>query len=161
MSFTSRHLGLFTATCLSIAVVYGLPVASQNSKQNSSPSSSQTSLSPRFSPDPQTYNGITSGSTSLSTLAGEQNSKGRCQGVAADKPNHKIRLKEPFGFLSLKVFSGGDISLLVKGPDGIYCRDEANPELSGAWPAGEYQVWIGSKSGDRLQYRLSISETRQ
>ncbi len=157
MSFSSRQLGLFTATCLSIAVMYGLPAASQIS----TPNSSQSSLSPRFSPDPRIYNGVTSGSTPLSALAGAQNIKGRCQGFATDKPNHKIKLKEPFGFLSLKVFSGGDITLLVKGPDGIYCRDEPNPELSGAWPSGEYQVWVGSKSGDRTQYRLSISETRQ
>ncbi|NJM27519.1 MAG: hypothetical protein HC856_03370 [Pseudanabaena sp. RU_4_16] len=153
MSFSSRQLGLLMATCLSMAVMHGLPVVSQNSSQNL--------LSPRFSPDPLIYNGVTSGSTPLSALAGAQTIKGRCQGFATDKPNHKIRLKEPFGFLSLKVFSGGDITLLVKGPDGIYCRDEPNPELSGAWPAGEYQVWVGSKSGDRTQYRLSISETRQ
>jgi hypothetical protein len=162
MSFSSRQLGLFTATCLSVAVMHGLPVASQTSNQNSSPNSSQTSLSPRFSPDPQIYNSVTSGSTPLSALASAQNSKGRCQGFATDKPNYKIRLKEPFGFLSLKVFSGGgEIVLLVKGFDGTYCRDEPNPELSGAWPAGEYQIWVGSKSGDRTQYRLSISETRQ
>jgi hypothetical protein len=153
MIFSSRHLGLFTATCLSVAAICGLPVASQTSNQ--------TSLSPRFSPDPQIYSGTTNGSVPLATLAGSQTTNGRCQGYSADRPNHKITLKVPFGFLSLKVLSGGDITLLVKGPDGIYCRDEPNPELSGAWPSGEYQVWVGSKSGDRTQYRLSISETRQ
>lgn len=148
MIVSSRQLGLFAATCLSVAVMFGLPLASQTSNQDSS----QTSLSPRFSPDPQTYNGMTSVSTPL---------KGNCHSFNTDKPNHKFRLKESFGFLSLKVFSGGNIALLVKGPDGFYCRHEANPEISGAWPAGEYQVWVGAKSSDRNQYRLSISETRQ
>jgi hypothetical protein len=89
-------------------------------------------------------------------------SNGRCQGYAAAAPNHKIKLSTPFGFLSMKVFSdGGAVSLLVKGPDGNFCRDWSNPELSGAWAAGEYQIWVGSNNGDRYQYRLSISETRQ
>jgi hypothetical protein len=150
MSFNGRQFGLFTATYLSIVVMYGLPVASQ------------TTLSPRFSPDPQVFSGEVSGSTPLSTLVGSQNSQGRCQGFASAKPNHKIRLKVPFGFLSVKVFSGsGAVSLLIKGPDGAYCRDESNPEISGAWPSGEYHIWVGSKDGSRRQYRLSISETRQ
>ncbi len=153
MSFSSRQFGLFTATCVFATVMCGLPIVSQNSSQNS--------LSPRFSPDPQIYTGVTSGSTPLEALVGAQPTNGHCLGYATDRPNQKIRLKEPFGFLSLKVFSGGDITLLVKGPDGIYCRDESNPELSGAWLSGEYQIWIASKSSDRHQYRLSISETRQ
>jgi hypothetical protein len=144
MSFSSRQLGLFTATCLSIVAICSLPVASQTS--------SQTSLSPRFSPDPQVYNGT----TSISTPA-----KGSCHNFNTAKPNYKFRLKEAFGFLSLKVFSGEKIALLVGGPDGVSCRHEFNPEISGAWPAGEYQVWVGSQSSDRTQYRLSISETRQ
>ncbi|WP_019501056.1 hypothetical protein [Pseudanabaena sp. PCC 6802] len=148
MSFPRGQLGLFMATCLSFLAA-GLPVASQ------------TALSPRFAPDPQILNGVTSGSTPLSSLAGS-NSNGNCQGFAAVNPNHRIRLKAPFGFLSVKVFSdGGAVSLLVKGPDGSFCRDRSNPELSGAWAAGEYQIWVSSKDGDRHQYRLSISETRQ
>jgi hypothetical protein len=143
--------------------MHGLPVASQTSNQNSSPNSSQILLSPRFSPDPQIYNGVSSGTTPLETFSNSQTriTPGRCPGYATAKPNYKIRLKESFGFLSLKVFSGGDITLLVEGPDGNYCKHASNPELSGAWPAGEYQIWVGSKSGDRTQYRLSISETRQ
>jgi hypothetical protein len=149
MSFFRRQFGLFTATCLSVLVT-GLPVASQ------------TVLSPRFSPDPHILRGETSGSTALSDLAGSP-SNGLCQGYAAATPNHRIKLKVPFGFLSLKVIpeAGVALSLLVKGPDGTFCRDWGNPELSGAWAAGEYQIWVSSKNGDRHQYRLSISETRQ
>lgn len=149
MSFNRRQLGLFTATCLSFLVT-GLPV------------SGQTLLSPRFSPDPHILKGATSGSTPLSALAGSQ-SNGRCQGYTASAPNHRIKLKVPFGFLSVKVIpeEEGTLSLLVKGPDGTFCRDWSNLELSGTWAAGEYQIWVSSKNGDRHQYQLSISETRQ
>jgi hypothetical protein len=148
MSLNRRQLWLFTAACLSFFVTV-LPVFGQ------------TALSPRFSPDPQILQGVTNGSLALSTVAGSQ-TNGHCQGYATGTPNHKIRLKVPFGFLSMKVISaGGDLSLLVKGPDGNFCRDRSNLELSGTWAAGEYYIWVGSKDGDRHQYRLSISETRQ
>ena len=59
--------------------------------------------------------------------------------------------------------SAGDrnLSLLVKGPDGIYCRNGRSPELSGAWISGKYEVWIGTNDGDPADYRLTLSETSQ
>lgn len=148
MRCNRRQLGLFAATGLSVLMAV-LPV------------SGQTVLRPRFSPDPQIHRGVTSGSTLLSNLAGAQ-SNSLCQGYAAAAPNHKIVLSEPFGLLSVKVFpEGGVVSMLVKGPDGTFCRDRRNLELSGAWAAGEYHIWVSSKDGDRHPYRLSISETKQ
>jgi hypothetical protein len=64
-----------------------------------------------------------------------------------------------FGFLSLSVSGDRNLSLLVKGPDGIYCRSGQSPELSGAWLSGQYEIWVGTTNGDRANYQLSVSET--
>jgi hypothetical protein len=72
-----------------------------------------------------------------------------------------LKLEKDFGQLSLKVAGDRELSLLVKGPDGIYCRSGKNPQLSGAWVSGRYEIWVGIENGDRTNYRLSISETSQ
>lgn len=132
-----------------------------------SPAQSQEalkSIQPRFSPDPQIYMGATGGKVTLHAIAQTDKVNGQCQGFASQQPNYVLKIKESFGLLSLKAFATGSesgLSLLVKGPDGVYCRDASNPELLGAWVSGSYQIWVGSKKGDRVPFRLSISETKQ
>ncbi|MEE3716513.1 hypothetical protein V2H45_07130 [Tumidithrix elongata RA019] len=118
-------------------------------------------LSPRFSPDPQVYSGTTSGSTSLQSLAGLTQVNGACQGMANQTANYVLVTEKPFGFLSLKVIASGKATLLVKGPDGIYCRDSSKPSLEGTWAAGRYEIWVGSQTGESIPFQLSISETSQ
>jgi hypothetical protein len=128
-----------------------------------SPTMSQTVLAPiapKFTPDPQVYSGSAGGDVSLESIAtGKAN--GQCQGLTQQSPNHTLTVQKNFGFLNLKVSSDRNLSLLVKGPDGIYCRSGKSAELSGAWIAGKYEVWVGTSDGDRASYRLTISETSQ
>ncbi|CAN1211196.1 Peptidase S1 [Tumidithrix helvetica PCC 7403] len=120
-------------------------------------------LSPRFSPDPQVYIGTTSGSTSLQSLAGLTQVNGSCQGLASQTANYIFVAEKPFSFLSLKVIAiaNGKATLLVKGPDGIYCRNSSKPSLEGTWASGTYEIWVGSETGESIPFRLSISETSQ
>jgi hypothetical protein len=116
-------------------------------------------IAPRFSPDPMVYSGKASGSVSLKAIAGA-NVMGDCQGLTQTKPNHVLKLMNPFGQLSIKADGlSNNISLLVKGPDGAFCQTGRSPKISGSWSLGEYQIWLGSIDGTPVDYRLSISET--
>ena len=117
-------------------------------------------IAPKFTPDPQVYSGKTGGDQPLQSIATNR-ANGQCQGLAEQTPNHTLKLEKDFGQLSLKVAGDRELSLLVKGPDGIYCRSGKNPQLSGAWVSGRYEIWVGIENGDRTTYRLSISETSQ
>lgn len=116
-------------------------------------------ISPKFTPDPQVYAGNTGGELLLQDIAGKAN--GDCQGLASRTPNHSLLVQKKFGFLTLRVAGDRNLSILVKGPDGNYCRSGKAPELSGEWLAGKYQIWVGSDNGDRVNYKLTISETNQ
>lgn len=128
-----------------------------------SPSMSQEALkpiAPKFTPDPQVYSGSAGGDVPLQSLATSQ-ANGQCQGLTQQAPNHTLTVQKNFGFLALKVAGDRNLSLLVKGPDGIYCRSGKSPELSGAWIAGTYEIWVSTNDGERTSYRLIISETSQ
>lgn len=113
-------------------------------------------ISPRFTPDPQVYYGKGGGDVPLQVIATSK-ANGSCQGLADQSPNHTLTILKNFGFLSLSVSGDRNLSLLVKGPDGIYCRSGKSPELSGAWVSGQYEIWVGTANGDRANYQLSIS----
>ena len=117
-------------------------------------------IAPKFTPDPQVYSGNAGGDVPLTSIAtGKVN--GLCQGFTQPTPNHTLLVQKDFGFLALKVSADRDLSLLVKGPDGIYCRSGKTAELSGAWMEGKYEIWVGTIDGDRIDYRLTASETSQ
>jgi len=116
-------------------------------------------ISPKFTPDPLVYTGSAGGDLPLQGIAGKAN--GECQGLASRNPNHSLLVQKKFGFLSLRVTGDRNLSILVKGPDGNYCRSGRSPDLSGEWVAGKYQIWVGSGNGDRVNYKLTISETNQ
>lgn len=117
-------------------------------------------ISPKFTPDPQVYIGKAGGDIPLASIATSK-ANGQCQGLTQQAPNHSLTVQRDFGFLALKISGDQNLSLLVKGPDGIYCRSGKSPELSGAWVAGNYEIWISTPDGDRASYRLTISETSQ
>jgi hypothetical protein len=117
-------------------------------------------ISPKFTPDPLVYVGQAGGDIPLASIATSK-ANGQCQGLTQKSPNYSLTVQRDFGFLALKISSDQNLSLLVKGPDGIYCRSGKSPELSGAWVAGNYEIWISSPDGDRASYRLTISETSQ
>ena len=144
-------LGLTLSPTLLLSLVFVSPTMSQEVLR---------SIAPKFTPDPQVYSGKTGGDQPLQSIATSK-VNGQCQGLADQTPNHTLRLEKDFGQLSVKVAGDRELSLLVKGPDGIYCRSGNNPELSGAWVSGQYEIWVGIENGDLTTYRLSISETSQ
>jgi hypothetical protein len=117
-------------------------------------------IAPKFTPDPQVYVGKAGGDIPLASIATSK-ANGQCQGLTQQSPNYSLTVQRDFGFLALKISGDRNLSLLVKGPDGIYCRSGGSPELSGAWVEGNYEIWISTPDGDRTSYRLTISETSQ
>ncbi len=118
-------------------------------------------LAPQFTPDPQVYEGTTEGEVSMQSLLGSAKGAGNCPGVAGASPNHSLTLQKPMSSLSVRVTASAPVTILVRGKDGVRCRSGMNPEIMGAWSEGNYDIWVGSVKGDRVNYRLSLSEGRQ
>lgn len=89
-------------------------------------------------------------------------SDGFCTGWISATPNHVITLEGPFERLTFAVDAPSDTTLVVLGPNGTRCNDDAtddshNPMISGAWVAGEYRVYVGSyEEGQRIRYALTL-----
>ena len=86
-------------------------------------------------------------------------------GYIADRPNHQMNLSQRIDYMRLTVQTdGGQPTLLVLGPNSgdSFCvlGDEISglkPEISGVWEAGNYDVYIGDRSGERHRFVLNIS----
>ena len=91
----------------------------------------------------------------------ENTSTGFCHGYVRSQPNHVLKLESFFKSLRLEVESSADTTILIKGPGGVWCNDDAssaNPMIEGQWQPGTYQVWIGSYQADKSDsYRIKIS----
>ena len=91
----------------------------------------------------------------------ENTATGYCDGYVRYQPNHVIKLESFFNSLRLEVESSADTTILVKGPGGVWCNDDAgsaNPIIEGQWQPGIYQVWIGSyqaNSNDKYQIKIT------
>jgi hypothetical protein len=116
----------------------------------------------RFSPDPIMMRGMSGGPTSGRSIAGRRDTPtGACTGFFDEKPDHTLQLTHKFNYLRLRVLSPEDTTLIVKGPDGIWCSDDfkgQNPEIVGQWLPGQYQLWIGS-FGKNLYFPYTIEIT--
>ena len=90
---------------------------------------------------------------------------GLCLGYIKALPNHIMTLEVFFDYLSVKVNSQEDTTLIIQGPGGIWCSDDAqghNPAIEGQWQAGTYQIWVGSYAhGQSADYTLLIESSRQ
>ncbi len=137
------------ATVSAIALAMGLVIGSA---QQARADYQSFGLSPGFMPDPQVGSGYSGGSRQTSD----------CGFVDSfDAPDHVVQLYQPFSFLRASVQSQGDVTLLIEGPDGRYCSDDANglmPEISGYWPAGTYSIWIGDWDQSGYRYTFHLSE---
>ena len=91
----------------------------------------------------------------------ENTATGFCDGYVRSQPNHVLKLESFFESLRLEVESSADTTILVKGPGGVWCNDDAssaNPMIEGQWQPGTYQVWIGSYQADsNNEYRIKIT----
>ena len=86
-------------------------------------------------------------------------------GFVGATPSHTISLSERIDYLRMLVEAdGGKPTLLVIGPkaEDSFCvlgdlSAGLNPEISGVWEPGNYQVYVGDRSGETHQFTLSIS----
>ena len=110
---------------------------------------------------PLTIEGISGGTTSAQEITQTENTAtGYCDGYVQPQPNHLLKLESFFEFLRLEVRSPVDTTILIKGPGGVWCNDDAgtaNPMIEGQWQPGIYQVWIGSYQADsNNEYEIKI-----
>lgn len=108
-------------------------------------------LQPQLSRDPIQLQG---------TSGGVQ--KSDC-GSISEQPSQTLEVSQQFPYLRLRVESAGEPTLLIEGPTGRFCvlADSTageQPEMSGLWTVGTYQIYIGDLGGEQHSYTLSISE---
>lgn len=120
-------------------------------------------LSHGFLPNPTQSSGLSGGPfLAKRVIARELTPTGLCLGYINAQPNHILTLETFFDYLSVKVDSEQDTTLIVQGPGGIWCSDDVqghNPEISGQWQAGSYQIWVGSYHQEEpASYILLIEE---
>jgi hypothetical protein len=119
----------------------------------------------KVSSSPVTVTGTTGGNTSLSAIAGNQDSSGApCIGFGDPTPDHTMTLTKKAGRLSFQVDSKGvDTTIVILGPDGdLRCGDDTGSKKDASleeadWKPGVYQIWVGSmKPSIRQTYRLTV-----
>ena len=83
-----------------------------------------------------------------------------CLGFTGELPDHILTLAQTIPMLRVAVASQGDTTLLIHGPYGWTCNDDANgfnPALETEFPAGNYRIWVGSYiMGEYHDYTLSV-----
>jgi hypothetical protein len=114
-------------------------------------------IAPNFTPKEIELRGISGGAVGRKVTE-----TGDCIGFIDAEPDHKITLTKPFKYLNMQVKSSGDTVLLVRGPGGSWCSDDVsdrNPEISGDWLEGTYEVWVGSyEENTSFPYLLEVTE---
>lgn len=88
--------------------------------------------------------------------------QGICRGFFQGPPNHVVFLAQPRDFLRMYVVSAADSTLVVRRPDGqVLCNDDTyqlNPGVEGQFPAGLYQVWVGTyRENESRPYQLTVT----
>ncbi|MEB3213275.1 MAG: hypothetical protein VKL39_18135 [Leptolyngbyaceae bacterium] len=145
MNIVKNAVATLSAVALSSGIALSMPQQARADYQS-------FGLTPGFMPDPQIGTGYSGGGRATND----------CGFVdSAGSPDHVVQLYQPFNFLRASVNASGDVTLLIEGPDGRYCSDDANglmPEISGYWPAGTYNVWIGDWDQGGYRYQFSLSE---
>ncbi|MBE9046236.1 hypothetical protein IQ255_17790 [Pleurocapsales cyanobacterium LEGE 10410] len=111
---------------------------------------------------PLTIKGTSGGAIAAQEIAQAENTAtGYCDGYVRRQPNHFLELESFVEFLRLEVESQADTTILVKGPGGVWCNDDAgtvNPMIEGQWQPGIYQVWVGSYQADSNDnYQIKIT----
>jgi hypothetical protein len=119
----------------------------------------------KVSSNPSTVTGTTGGNTSLSAIAGNQDSTGApCIGFGDPTPDHTMTLTKKANRLSFQVDSKGvDTTIVILGPNGdLRCGDDTGSKKDASledadWKPGVYQIWVGSmKPSIRQNYRLTV-----
>jgi hypothetical protein len=119
-------------------------------------------IDPQSSPDPLIIAGVSGGPVeAIEVIKREDTTTGYCDGFVNRRPNHTITLNSFFNFLKVEVESNADTTIMIKGPGGIWCNDDAenaNPVIEGQWQAGTYKLWIGSyQENENNDYVIRIT----
>jgi len=122
-------------------------------------------IKPNVVPNPTGLRGVSGGPMSAShrSVANRVESPtGPCVGYVDLQPNHRMTLTSFFNDLRLEVQSPADTTLVVKGPGGSWCNDDAggskNPAIAGQWQPGIYSIWVGSYENNEYHpYILKIT----
>lgn len=85
-----------------------------------------------------------------------------CVGFVRDSALHEITLSHDVEALEIRVESTADTTLIVRDNEGrMRCADNVlgtNPMVDGAFYAGVYNVWVGTKSAGRTApYELTVA----
>lgn len=77
--------------------------------------------------------------------------------------NWVIALAQPVPYLRFTIQSEGEPILIIEGPGGRFCvladnYSGDNPEISGLWDSGTYNVYIGNRTPGDYSYTLQISQ---
>lgn len=116
-----------------------------------------------FSGTRSVLSGQTGGNYSLSAIANRDRNNNPCLGFGAPTPDHILTLDKDYPQLKIQVESGGDTTLVIKGPNSVVlCGDDTGSSKDASiegpnWKAGKYRVWIGSvEAGQKRNYRLTV-----
>ncbi len=88
---------------------------------------------------------------------------GDCVGFATALPDHIFTVEGAARDVRFAVTSQADTVLLIHGPDGWMCNDDAdgsNPEVSAIVEAGTYRVWVGGYRRGNAEYVLDVTGVR-
>lgn len=107
-------------------------------------------LAPGFPTDPASLNGVAGGPLDARMLGNTPT--GPCTGQIAQTPDHTLTLQGNFNYLAVGVVSQVDTTLVIEAPNGmLLCSDDVlglNPAIEGSWPAGTYNVYVGTFGGN-------------
>lgn len=108
---------------------------------------------------PMVASGTSGGDVDVSTLATAPD--GSCVGWATVLPDHILEVDAQTE-LRIAADSVRDVALVVHGPEGWRCNDDAvaggtDPALEGRFGPGTYRIWVSSYSRGFFDYELSVS----
>lgn len=158
-----KVLNLRAILAISVAIA-GLTSNTVQAQQASPPLFQNATIDSNFS-SPLTFRGISGGSVPAQKVAGRTETvNGSCVGFVDTEPDHTLVLKDFFEYLRLQVQSPQDTTIIVRGPGGTWCNDDAegkNPGIAGEWLAGSYDIWVGSfDQGSYYPYILRTTKER-
>jgi hypothetical protein len=85
-----------------------------------------------------------------------------CAGYVAKDANHRVKLDRSSN-LSFTVEGANDVTLLIIGSNNQRFCVQADPAsqgkvaIPGRWSTGNYDIFIGSRSGNSTNYKLTIA----
>lgn len=144
---TVKNLAL-GVVMMTVGFGFPRPIQAQPFQASSTTMFENITLSPSFNPDPLTIRGLSGGPVLAKDTAGRQDTQtGTCMGYVDQEPDHTVVLTTFFDYLKLQVKSSEDTVLVIRGPGGSWCSDDAkdmNPSIEGQWLSGKYEIWVGS-----------------